>query len=86
MSLGVASGRPSGAAGAGPRSLRDGRSIYLIADGVDVLVIDANAYEVTDTVEPLTLVDRINALAVGPGALWVATGSAGILERFDLPS
>ena len=64
----------------------DGRSIYLIADGVDVLVIDANTYEVTDTVEPLTFVDRINALAVGPGALWVATGSAGILQRFDLPS
>ena len=71
-----------GAAGAG----FDGRSIYLIADGVDVLVIDANTYELTDTIEPLTFVDKLNALAVGPGALWVATGSAGILQRFDIPS
>ncbi len=71
-----------GAAGAG----FDGRSLYLTADGVDVLVIDATTYELTDTIEPLTFVDRINALAVGPGALWVATGSAGILQRFDIGS
>ena len=76
-------GREVGGAG-GARF--DGRSIYLIADGVDVLVIDAHTYELTDTIEPLTFVDRINALAVGPGALWVATGSAGILQRFDIPS
>ena len=40
----------------------------------------------TGTIEPLTFVDKLNALAVGPGALWVATGSAGILQRFDIPS
>ena len=60
--------------------------MYLIADRGDVLVIDANSYEVTGTIEPLTFVDKLNALAVGPGALWVATGSAGILQRFDIPS
>ena len=63
----------------------DGGSIYLIADGVDVAVIDAST-ELTDTIEPLTFADEINALAVGPGALWVATGSAGILQRFDIPA
>jgi hypothetical protein len=51
-----------------------------------VLVIDATTYELTDTIEPLTFVDKINALAVGPGALWVATDSAGILQRFDIGS
>jgi hypothetical protein len=35
---------------------------------------------------PLTFLDRINSVAVGPGALWVATGSAGTLERFDIRS
>ena len=63
----------------------DGRSIYLIADDKDVLVIDADNYEVTDTIEPLTLYSRLNALATTPGALWVATGDTGILQRFDIP-
>ena len=63
----------------------DGRSIYLMADGVDVLVIDAQSYELDDVLQPLSITDRINALAAGPGALWVATGDAGILQRFDIP-
>ncbi len=63
----------------------DGRSIYVIADDKDVLVIDARTYEQTDVIEPLTIFDHLNALAVGPGALWVATGSTGILQRFDIP-
>ena len=70
----------------GSGSAFDGRSIYLIADGVDVIVVDARTYELTDVIEPLTFVDHLNALAVGPGALWVATGDAGILQRFDIPS
>jgi hypothetical protein len=52
----------------------------------DVDVIDASTDEKCGTIEPLTFVDKLNALAVGPGALWVATGSAGILQRFDIPS
>jgi hypothetical protein len=69
--------------GNGPTS--DGRSIYVIADDKDVLVIDARTYEQTDVIEPLTIFDHLNALAAGPGALWVATGTAGILQRFDIP-
>jgi hypothetical protein len=63
----------------------DGRSIYVIADDKDVLVIDARTYEQTDVIEPLTILDHLNALAVSPGALWVATGTTGILQRFDIP-
>ena len=62
----------------------DEQSIYVIADKRDVLVIDADNYELTDTIEPLSIVGGINALATTPGALWVATGDAGILERFDI--
>ena len=39
----------------------------------------------TDTIEPLTIFGRVNALATTPGALWVATGDTGILQRFDIP-
>jgi hypothetical protein len=63
----------------------DGQSIYLIAGDKDVLVIDDQNFEVTDTIEPLTIVSRINALATTPGALWVATGDTGIVQRFDIP-
>jgi hypothetical protein len=69
----------------GSQMASDGQSIYLMADGKDVLVVDRDTYELTDVIEPLFIVDHINALAVGPGALWVATGDAGILQRFDRP-
>jgi hypothetical protein len=62
----------------------DGRSIYLIADRKDVLVVDDESYEVTGTIEPFSIVGPVNALAVTPGALWVATGDTGILQRFDI--
>jgi hypothetical protein len=65
-------------------SAYDGRSIYVIADGKDVLVIDARTYELIDVIEPLTIFDHLNAVTVGPEALWVATGDAGILQRFDI--
>jgi hypothetical protein len=68
--------------GAAPAT--DGRSIYVIADGKDVLAIDARTYELASVIEPLTIVDNLNAVAVTPGALWVATGDAGILQRFDI--
>jgi hypothetical protein len=63
----------------------DGRRIYLTADRVDLIVIDAGTYEVVDTIEPLTIVAGPNALAVGAGGLWVAGGASGILQRFDIP-
>ncbi len=63
----------------------DDRSIYLIADGRDVLVLDAETYELTDVLEPLRVVDHLNAVATTPGAVWVATGDTGILQRCDVP-
>ena len=62
----------------------DGRSIYLIADKKDVLVIDGRTYELSDVIEPLSTAN-VNALAFDADALWVATGTTGILERFDIP-
>jgi hypothetical protein len=71
---------------AGSQAAFDGESIYLIAERVDVLVIDAETFELTDVIEPLTIVPSINSVATSPGALWVATNSAGILQRFDISS
>ena len=51
------------------------------------LLIDADTYEPDRRHRAAHfIVDQLNALAVGPGALWVATGCAGILQRFDIPS
>jgi hypothetical protein len=62
----------------------DGEAIYVLADGVDVLAIDPHTYEVTDVIEPLTIVTDLNALAVSPGALWVIGSGTSILQRFDI--
>ena len=43
----------------------------------DVLVVDAHNFEVTDTIEPLSIVGGANALATTSGALWVATATPG---------
>lgn len=51
-----------------------------------MLVTDPETYEVSDVIEPFRTLDRVNSLATGSGALWVATGDAGILQRFDIPS
>jgi hypothetical protein len=48
-------------------------------------VLDADTYELTDVIEPLRVYDRLNALAVTPGALWAATGDIGILQRCKVP-
>jgi hypothetical protein len=68
----------------GRQPTSDERSIYLIADNRDVLVVDARTYELTDVIEPLTIFSATNALAAGPGALWVAINGVGILQRFDI--
>jgi hypothetical protein len=70
----------------GSQAAFDGESIYVIADRVDVLVIDAETFEQTDVIEPLSIVPSLNSLATSPGALWVATNSTGILQRFDISS
>jgi hypothetical protein len=69
---------------AGSQMAFDGQSIYLIADNIDVLVIDGHTYELTDVIEPLST-GGVNSLAFDADALWVATGNTGILERFDIP-
>jgi hypothetical protein len=69
----------------GSQMASDGRSIYLIADSIDVLVIDGHTYIQRDVIEPLST-GNVNALAFGADALWVATGGTGILERFDIPN
>ena len=72
-------GRPIG----GSQVAFDGRSMYPLA-GVDVIAVDPDSYELTEVIEPLTIVTHRNALAVSPGALWVAGGGSGILQRFDI--
>jgi hypothetical protein len=69
----------------GSQMAYDGRSIYLIADRNDVLVTDAQTYELTATIEPFVIAGPVNAPATTPGALWVATADTGILQRFDIP-
>ena len=63
----------------------DGDFIYLpTEDGFpkDVLVVDANSYEVVDTIEPLDL----NGLALDGNSLWVTSGRLAVAQRFDLPA
>jgi len=69
----------------GSQMAHDEQSIYVIADKRDVLVIDADNYEMTGVIEPLSIVGGANALATTSNALWVATGDTGILQRFDIP-
>ena len=71
----------------GSQSGFDGESIYVIADGKDVLIIDPTTFEVTDTVEPLyhgAWGPDLNSLTTGFGALWTVAESPGILQRFDI--
>ena len=49
-----------------------------------MLGIDGHTYELSDVIEPLSTAN-VNSLAFDAGALWVATGNTGILERFDIP-
>jgi hypothetical protein len=69
---------------AGSQGAFDGNTIYVIADGTDILAIDPQTYEVTDVIEPFHYFGPITSITSGPGALWVATDTAGVLERFDL--
>ena len=61
-----------------------GDSIYVpTEDGFpkDVLVVDANTYEVVDTMEPIDL----NVVALDDdGSLWVASGRMDLVQRIDL--
>jgi hypothetical protein len=59
----------------------DGRSIYVgTADQKDVLVVDAQTFEHTDTIQTFGL----NALVVDHGSVWVSKGDTDMLQRFDV--
>jgi len=66
----------------------DGTSLYVLVEGRDIAVVDPTTFEVTDTIEPFDfdppLGIQINALALGPDALWVVNDESSILQRFDL--
>jgi hypothetical protein len=47
-----------------------------------LLVVDAEAYEVTDTIEPLD----VNGVALLDGSLWVTHETFNVAQRFDLPT
>lgn len=62
----------------------DGRSIFVPTHDdqpADVLVIDAETFEVADTIQPL----EVNGVLAYDGSLWVAHQRTNVLQRFDLP-
>jgi hypothetical protein len=69
-------GRPT----TGSNTGYDGRSIYVITDDYkDILVTDAETFEVTDTIETF----GVNSVDLHDGALWVTSGDSDVLQRFD---
>ncbi len=63
----------------------DGTSIFIpTKDGFpnDVLVVDAETYEIIDTVEPLD----VNGVALLDDSLWVTNETFNVAQRFDLPT
>jgi hypothetical protein len=63
----------------------DGELIFVpTEDGdiSDVLVVDAETYEVVDVIEPID----VNHLALLDGSLWITDGRLGVVQRFDLDS
>jgi hypothetical protein len=72
-----------GVVGGGGGIVTDGTSIYVPTRGDepwDVLVLDAETLEVTDTLTPLS----VASVAVSDGALWVSDPYSNVLHRFDL--
>jgi hypothetical protein len=72
-----------GVVGGGGGIVTDGTSIYVPTRGDepwDVLVLDAETLEVTDTRTPLS----VASVAVSDGALWVSDPYSNVLHRFDL--
>ena len=46
----------------------------------DVLVLDAETYEVVDTIEPL----NVNGVTADNGVLWVVHPDTNVLQRFEV--
>jgi hypothetical protein len=68
-------------------SAYDGTHLYVIVEGRDIAVIDPATFEIVETIEPMDLDPplgiQVNALALGPDALWVVNDQSSILQRFD---
>jgi hypothetical protein len=74
-------GRPTGKGGI----VSDGESIFVPTEDAspnDVLVVDADTYEVIDVIEPLD----VNHVALLDGSLWLTHGALDVVQRFDLES
>ena len=56
-----------------------------MVEGRDIAVVDPTTFGVVSTIEPIDfdppLGVQINALALGPDALWVVNDESGILQR-----
>jgi streptogramin lyase len=62
----------------------DGTSIYVILDQRDIVVVDPATFEVTETIEPFDFPpNKVTAVTLSPGALWVTNIGASIVQRFD---
>jgi hypothetical protein len=68
-------------------SAYDGTHLYVIVEGRDIAVVDPATFEIVDTIKPMDLDPplgvQVNALALGPDALWVVNDQSSILQRFD---
>jgi sugar lactone lactonase YvrE len=78
--------------GWGSQPAFDGTSVYFITvgDGHNITVIDPETLAITETIEAFDFDapfgGRPNALATSPGALWVVSEDANLLQRFDRPT
>ena len=79
----VASTHELGRITGGGGIVTDGESIFVPTHDAlpnDVLVVDAETYEVVDTIEPLD----VNGVALLDGSLWVTHQTFDVVQKFDL--
>ena len=80
---GLVHGRSAASDGRRRAVVTDGERIYVPThdeEPSDVLVLDAQTYEVVDTIHPL----GVNSVALRDGSLWVSHEQMNVLQRFDL--
>jgi streptogramin lyase len=78
----VASTHDLGRGTGGGGIVSDGESIFVPTDDApfnDVLVVDADTYEIVETIEPLD----VNHVALLDGSLWSTDGTFDVAQRFD---
>jgi hypothetical protein len=77
----VASTHDLGRTTSGSLAVTDGSRVFIPrSDEFDVLVVDAETYDLIDTIES----QGANGLALLDGSLWTAAAYAGVTQRFDL--